>query len=38
MINAYEIDKYAAKISAKNYPNIIQHGDAFSIREDGWSL
>lgn len=23
---------------AKNYPNIIQHGDAFSVREDGWSL
>lgn len=29
---AYEIDKYAIKIALKNYPDIIQCGDAFQIR------
>ena len=27
--DAFEIDKYAIKISEKNYPNIIHHGDVF---------
>ena len=31
--HAYEIDKYAIKIAMSNYPDIIQHGDAFQIRE-----
>ena len=35
---AYEIDKYAIKVSHSNYPDIIQCGDAFSVREDGWKL
>lgn len=35
---AYEIDKYAMKIANKNYPDIIQCGDAFQVREDGWNL
>lgn len=35
---AYEIDKYAMQISMSNYPDIIQMGDAFQIREDGWAL
>ncbi len=34
--HAYEIDKYAMQISEKNYPDIIQHGDAFAVREDDW--
>lgn len=33
---AYEIDKYAIKIAQKNFPNIIQCGDAFQIREESW--
>lgn len=33
---AYEIDKYAIKIAMKNYPDIIQCGDAFQIREENW--
>ena len=33
---AYEIDKQAIKIAMKNYPDIIQCGDAFAIREEGW--
>lgn len=30
--HAYEIDKYAMKIALSNYPDIIQHGDAFQVR------
>lgn len=33
---AYEIDKYAIKVAMKNYPDIIQCGDAFQLREDDW--
>ena len=36
--HAYEIDKYAMKIAMSNYPDIIQHGDAFAVREAGWTL
>lgn len=36
--HAYEIDKYAMKIAMSNYPDIIQHGDAFAVREKGWTL
>jgi len=36
--HAYEIDKYAMSISASNYPDIIQHGDAFQIRNTDWKL
>lgn len=31
--HAFEIDKFAIKIANHNYPDIIQHGDAFQIRE-----
>jgi site-specific DNA-cytosine methylase len=33
---AYEIDEYAKKIALKNYPDIIQCGDAYQVREDNW--
>jgi len=33
---AYEIDKYAIAIANDNYPDIIQCGDAFAVREDSW--
>lgn len=36
--HAYEIDKFAMQISASNYPDIIQHGDAFALRDAGWKL
>lgn len=36
--HAYEIDPYAMKVSASNYPDIIQHGDAFQVRADDWCL
>lgn len=36
--HAYEIDKYAIKVAMSNYPDIIQHGDAFAVREEGWQL
>lgn len=36
--HAYEIDKYAMKVASTNYPDIIQHGDAFQLRDDGWRL
>lgn len=32
--HAYEIDKYAMKIAQSNYPDIIQHGDAFAVRKE----
>ncbi len=35
---AYEIDKYAMQIAMSNYPDIIQCGDAFQVRDDDWSL
>lgn len=35
---AYEIDEYAKKIANKNYPDIIQCGNAFDIRNDNWAL
>lgn len=33
---ATEIDKYAIKTTMTNFPNTIQLGDAFGVREDGW--
>lgn len=33
---AYEIDKYAMQVAMSNYPDIIQCGDAFQVRQDGW--
>lgn len=35
---ATEIDKYAIKTTQTNYPNTIQLGDAFQMREGGWTL
>jgi DNA (cytosine-5)-methyltransferase 3A len=34
--HAYEKDPYPIKIAMDNYPDIIQHGDAFAVREDDW--
>ena len=34
--HAYEIDKYAITVAMDNYPDIIQHGDAFAVRDDDW--
>ena len=36
--HAYEIDKYAMAIANDNYPDIIQHGDAFQVRNDDWKI
>lgn len=36
--HAYEIDKYAMKIALSNYPDIIQHGDAFQVRNEKWNI
>ena len=36
--HAYEIDKYAIKVAMSNYPDIIQHGDAFQIRDSDWRM
>ena len=33
---ATEIDKYAIKTTLANFPETIQLGDAFQVREDGW--
>lgn len=33
---AYEIDEYAKKVAMKNYPDIIQCGDAYQVREEKW--
>lgn len=35
---AYEIDKYAIQIAMSNYPDIIQMGDAFQVRDDNWQI
>lgn len=36
--HAYEIDKYAIQIAMHNYPDIIQHGDAFQVRNENWTI
>jgi site-specific DNA-cytosine methylase len=36
--HAYEIDKYAMQVANSNYPDIIQHGDAFQVRDDNWRV
>ena len=35
---AQEIDKYAIKTTLHNFPNTIQIGDAFQVREKGWKI
>lgn len=35
---ATEIDKYAIKTTQHNYPDTVQLGDAFQVREDGWRV
>lgn len=35
---ASEIDKYAIKTTMHNFPNTIQIGDAFQVREKGWKI
>lgn len=35
---AYEIDEHAMHVANDNYPDIIQCGDAFQLRNDNWSL
>lgn len=36
--HAFEIDKYAVKVAMSNYPDIIQHGDAFQVRNDDFKI
>ena len=35
---ATEIDKYAIKTTLQNFPDVIQLGDAFQVRDDDWAL
>jgi len=35
---ATEIDKYAIQTTLHNFPDTIQLGDAFQVREDDWKL
>ena len=35
---AYEIDPYAQRIAMSNYPDIVQCGDAFRVRDNDWKL
>lgn len=35
---ATEIDPYAIKTTQHNFPNTIQLGDAFQVREEGWHI
>ena len=34
---AMEIDKYAVNVATHNYPETVELGDAFQVREDGWT-
>ena len=36
--HAYEIDKYAIQVAMSNYADIIQHGDAFQVRNEKWTV
>ena len=33
-----ELDKYAMQVAMSNYPDIMQGGDAFQVRDDNWNL
>ena len=35
---ATEIDKYAVQTTQHNFPDTVQLGDAFQVRDDGWRL
>ena len=35
---ATEIDKYAIQDTMHNYPETVQLGDAFQVRDDGWKV
>ena len=35
---AYEIDKYAMQVALSNYPDIVQMGDAFDLRNPDWTI
>ena len=35
--HATEIDKYAIRTTQENYPDTVQLGDAFAVREDDWT-
>ena len=35
--HATEIDKYAIQTTQENYPDTVQLGDAFAVREDDWT-
>ena len=35
---AFEINKYAMKIATTNWPDIVECGDAFQVRDDGFTL
>ncbi len=35
---SYEIDEHAKSVACHHYPDIIQCGDAFALRNDGWVL
>lgn len=35
---ATEIDKYAIQTTQRNFPDTIQLGDAFQVRDDGWRI
>lgn len=35
---ATEIDKYAIQTTMRNFPDVIQMGDAFQVRDDGWRI
>lgn len=34
---ATEIDKFAIQTMQANFPDVVQLGDAFQVREDGWT-
>lgn len=36
--HAFEIDKYAMQIAQSNYPDIIEHGDAYQVRNDNFTI
>ena len=35
--HATEIDKFAIQTTQANFPDVVQLGDAFQVREDGWT-
>lgn len=36
--HAFEIDKYVMQIAKSNYPDIIEHGNAYQVKDENFCI